>query len=305
MKRASRIVLAGLLAASSIAHAQEPAPAPSGAPEGAPPAAAASEAAPAPAAAAAPAAVSPDSLPGLRVQAAIQEELAKRQIPDRDAWRKDQRLSWHMDWHMGSTPERYHHLNDPEHTRYYSQTAAARADYDGELAKARDLAEKEIAMEDAAGKQVTFIEDGGRPTRHHAHLKNGDNGKHVHRHGGIWANEWERTHKGCIWHVHGDIETIGSKDVPACEGHVVPPPRPVRWNDALHTCPMPNSTWFQPPAEQTVVVPYPLPREGDWRAHISPGMNRIVDQTDWLRVVREGHPDCPKDEAPISKPEGD
>lgn len=300
MKRASRIVLAAALAATSIASAQEPAPAASGEPAPAP--AAGTEAAPAPAAAAP---VTPDSLPGLRVQAQIQEELAKRQIPDRDAWRRDQRLSAHMDHHMGSSYERYHHLTDPEHTRYYKMTNAARNDYEGELAKARDLAEKEVAMEDAAGKQVVFIEDGGRPTRHHAFMKNGDNGKHVHRHHGIWANEWERTHKGCIWKLHADIETIGSKDVPACEGHVVPPPRPVRWNDALHSCPMPNLTWFAPPPEQTIVVPYPLPREGDWRAHISPGMNKIVDQTDWLRVVREGRPECPKDELPVSKPEGD
>lgn len=311
MKRASRIVLAAaLLGATSMASAQEqPAPAAGASP--------APEAAPAPAPAAdAPAGggadspppgqpVSPDQLPGLRVQREIQEELAKRQVPDREQWRKDQRTSWHMDGHMGSNPERYHHLTDPEHTRYYKMTKAARNDYEGELGRARDLADKEIAMEDAAGKQVVFAEDGGRPTRHHAHFKSGDNGKHVHRHGTIWANEWERTHKGCIWKVNGDIEQVGSRDVPADEGHVVPPPRPVRWNDALHACPLPYDTWFRPPPEQTVVVPYPLPREGDWRAHISPGMNKVVDQTDWLRVVREGKPDCPKDELPVSKPEGD
>lgn len=306
MKRLSRIVLAAALLGNGLAAtAQESAPPPphGAAPEGAPaaaPAAGGGAEAPPPGQP-----VSPDQLPGIRVQREIQEELAKRQIPDRDQWRKDQRTSWHMDWHMGSNPERYHHLTDPEHTRYYSMTNAARNDYEGELGRARELADKEIAMEDAAGKQVVFAEDGGRPTRHHAHLRGAGDDKHLHKHGTIWANEWERTHKGCIWRVHGDIEAVGSRDVPADEGHAVPLPRPVRWNDALHSCPMPYDTWFRPPPEQTVVVPYPLPREGDWRAHISPGMNKIVDKTDWLRVVREGHPECPKDELPVSRPEGD
>jgi len=305
MKRASRIVLAAAVLGSTglAAMAQEPAPAGAPAPETAtvtekPAPPASSGGAPAPGTP-----VTPDQLPGLRVQREIQEELSHRQIPDQAEWRRNQRLSYHMDWHMGSEPERYHHLNDPEHTRYYSQTAAARADYEGELAKARDLSEKEIAMEDQAGKQVRFVED-GNPTLHSAYLKNGGDDKHIHKHGHIYANEWERVHKGCIWWVRGDIEQVGSRDVPAEEPRVVPPPRPVRWNDSAVVCPLPYDTWFHPPAEQTVVVPFPLPREGDWRAHISPGMNKIVDKTDWLRVVREGHPECPKDEV-ISRPEGD
>ena len=303
MKRASRIVLAAaLLGSTGMAMAQEAAPAaaPAGeaVPEKAAPAAGGGATQPAPGAA-----VSPDSLPGLRVQKEIQEELAKRQIPDQAAWRHDQRLSAQMEWHMGSEPDRYRHLTDPEHTHYYTQTAAARADYDGELARSRALAEKELALEDAAGKQVRFVED-GNPTLHHAYLKEENADKHIHKHAHLYANEWERLHKGCIWHVRGDIEQIGSRDVPAEEGHAVPAPRPVRWNDANHVCPLPYDTWFHPPAEQTIVVPFPLPREGDWRAHISPGQNKIVDQTDWLRVVREGHPECPKDE-PVSRPEGD
>ncbi len=298
MKRTSRIVLAAaLLGCTALgAMAQEGEKAPEAAPGAAPASGGAAQPAPG-------TAVTPDQLPGIRVQKEIQEELSYRQIPERDAYRRSQRLSAHMDQHMGSDAERYHHLDDPEHTHYYSKTAAARADYDGELSKARELSEKEISMEDAAGKQVRYVEDGS-PTLHHAYLKSTDADKHVHRHYHIYANEWERTHKGCIWHVRGDIEKVGSRDVPADEGHAVPAPRPVRWNDALHSCPLPYLTWFHPPEEQTVVVPFPLPREGDWRAHISPGMNKIVDKTDWLRVVREGHPECPKDEV-VSRPEGD
>jgi hypothetical protein len=248
--------------------------------------------------------VTPDQLPGIRVQREIEEELANRAIPDKDTWRRNQRLSMHMDRHMGSHPERYHHLTDPEHTRYYKQTKAARANYEGELARSRELAEKEIALEEQSGRVPGFIEDGAPVHQKHVHIHDANSGKHTHAWGQLWANEWERTHKGCIWWIRGDIEKVGSREVPAGEDHAVPAPRPVRWNEANHACPLPYDTWFRPPPETTVVVPFPLPREGDWRAHLSPGMNKIVDKTDWLRVVREGRPDCPKDE-PISKPEGD
>ncbi len=217
MKRTSRIVLAAaLLGCTALgAMAQEGEKAPEAAPGAAPASGGAAQPAPG-------TAVTPDQLPGIRVQKEIQEELSYRQIPERDAYRRSQRLSAHMDQHMGSDAERYHHLDDPEHTHYYSKTAAARADYDGELSKARELSEKEISMEDAAGKQVRYVEDGS-PTLHHAYLKSTDADKHVHRHYHIYANEWERTHKGCIWHVRGDIEKVGSRDVPADEGHAVPP----------------------------------------------------------------------------------
>jgi hypothetical protein len=248
--------------------------------------------------------VTGDQLPGFRVQREVDEELAHRAIPDAETWKRNQHLSFHMDLHMGSKPERYHHLDQADHTRYYKMTAAARADYEGELARARELAEKEIAIEEANGKQPRFIEEGGSRHQHHAFIKDAASGKHTHRHGELWSNEWERTHKGCIWWIRGDIEKVGSRDVPACEGHHVPEARPVRWNDALHSCPLPYDAFFRPPHEHTVVVPFPLPREGDWRAHLTPGMNKIVDKTDWLRVVREGHPECPKDEV-IARPEGD
>ena len=292
--------------------AEAPAPpapgeaAPPPAPEAAPPAPAEAPA-PAPAEAAAPGGAT-------RVDAAIQAELATRQVPDQESYRAGQHLSWHMCWHDGHTPERYHHEDWPNHDEHHYHGWHRRPPGSEEEARIRRVAEAEIALEKSTNTHVCFVEDGNCPLprgtckfghRRHAHVYMNDENSpnHTHHFGVVWANEWERLHKGCLWWIHGDIETIGSTEVPSCDGHLVPPPRPVRWNDSNLSCPMPVTEFFRPPPERTVVVPFPLPREGDWRAHISPLMNKIVDQVDWLRAVRVGQANCPPDV--YKHPEGD
>ncbi|MBI4864101.1 MAG: hypothetical protein HY815_28165 [Candidatus Riflebacteria bacterium] len=251
------------------------------------------------------------------VQEAIDAELATRAIPTEADYRAAQHLSWHMCWHLGHRPERYHHEDRPDHDEYHYLGKCRQFAGPEALARARKLAEQEIAAEGGTGAHLCFAEDPccckcpkgtGKRGKKHCHVYMNCGSGHAHHVGIVWANEWERSHKRYFWKIVGDISAIGQESVPPCEGHAVPPPKPVRWNDSNQTCPLPYDTWFKPPAERTVVVPFPLPREGDWRAHISALMNKIVDQTDWLRAVNQATvveappaqaPECPQ------APEGD
>jgi len=232
--------------------------------------------------------------PGTPVDEAIREEQATREIPDRDAWRNAQHLSWHMDWHLGNKPERYHHLNFPGFDRYHSFGHCRKYDSQARYDEARKLSEAEIAAENSGGK-THFVEDHCCPKAHcwrvhhgvHTFQHSNDSCCHQHRCADLWANEWERSHSRYYWKIKSDINNVGVATVPQGEDHTVPLPRPVRWNESRLTCPLPYSTWFQPPAEHTIVVPFPLPREGDWRAHLTAGMNKVVDQTDWLKAVTQ------------------
>jgi len=248
------------------------------------------------------------------IQEAIDAEMATRAIPSVEEWRANQHLSWHMCWHLGHRPERYHHHERPFSDKYHFRGKGRKYATPEAEASALRLSLAEIEAE-KAGSGPCYYEEKCGPgcprAKKRTHVFSGGCCKckccHHHHHGIIWANEWERAHKRYFWKVTGDIEPLGVAAVPACEGHVVPPPRPVRWNDSNSTCPLPYDTWFKPPATKTVVVPFPLPREGDWRAHISPLMNKIVDQTDWLKAVTVStvEKDATAEVAPPSRPEGD
>lgn len=223
-----------------------------------------------------------------RVEEAVAAELAAREPAPKEEWRKSMRLSAHMDRAFGLKVERYHHLDWPNPDQYHYQGKGRVNESAEAYAAARAKAEAEIAAADARGESPVWIEDVAKD--HKACSGHGKRCSCNH----LWANDWEREHKRYFWHVLGDIEAVGSSTVPEGIDHSVPPPRPVRWNDANHACPLPGAAFFRPPAERTIVVPFPLPREGDFRAHLSPGMNRIVDQVDWLRAVtfrNGGHAD--------------